>query len=200
MSHLAKKLMNIILLLSVLHLTTVEGMIVNSIFTSENENIILSNSLYNSAPQDLLEIENYIIKGDFLLINVTYGGGCIPHSFKLIGSNEFAESFPVQTYVLLSHDSYNDSCEALIKTALAFNLFPLAEKYMELYQTDSATLILHIIGNFESFSVNYLIEKHETESSSTVSTSDTYLTRATSIIYPFTVLFTFSAIRKKKKF
>jgi hypothetical protein len=135
----------------------VESNISNSTNIDPKE-IFLSNSLFNSAPRDTFTIQQIKLEGDLLQINITYGGGCENHTFSLIGSDEYAESYPVQTSVLLSHDANEDPCEALLHKTLNFNLFPLALRYQELYQVNSDMITLHIVGGSEGESVNYNFE------------------------------------------
>ncbi len=124
--------------------------------------ILLDNSLYQSAPRDSFTIMSLFLDGDILTINITYGGGCEDHIFRLIGSNEYLASSPAQTYVLLSHDANNDSCEALLWETLEFNLVPLAWKYQEFHKADSETIRIHIIGGLENVTINYTFTLNET--------------------------------------
>jgi len=56
-------------------------------------------------------------------LNVTYGGGCSEHSFKLELINGCRESFPVQCDLNLVHTADKpDFCEALISKNLELDL------------------------------------------------------------------------------
>ena len=67
-----------------------------------------------------------------LLVNVTYGGGCAEHKFKLeVGA--CLESFPVRCGVTVTDLTKNDFCEALISQDLEFSLaeYGLTDSYYE---------------------------------------------------------------------
>ena len=61
-----------------------------------------------------LEITLARIQTDTLVLDVRYGGGCADHAFVLVASSAFAESFPVQSFMRLSHDARGDLCKALV--------------------------------------------------------------------------------------
>jgi hypothetical protein len=70
-------------------------------------------------------------------IDVAYGGGCEKHDFKLeIGA--CLESYPVQCFAELKHDSNGDFCEAYIQETLSFSIKELGldDEYYELGSID----------------------------------------------------------------
>ena len=76
-------------------------------------------------PMDEYGINQIDITKDQLLINVTYGGGCENHDFKMILHDESPiDGGGQQMQVLsLSHDANNDVCNALILDhELCFNI------------------------------------------------------------------------------
>jgi len=121
----------------------------------DKEKIILDNNLYAEAPRDSIFINHLNINNQYLIINFSYGGGCQKHEFYLIGSEEYMESYPVQTNILLSHNSNNDSCLAWFTEVKIFDLTPLQHQYQELYSVKSATIILRIQGGQEVFSIDF---------------------------------------------
>ncbi len=65
-----------------------------------------------------------------LLVNVTYGGGCEEHKFKLeVGA--CLESFPVRCGVTVTDLTTTDFCEALVTRDLEFSLadYGLTDSY-----------------------------------------------------------------------
>ncbi len=155
MQQIRRKLFSFVLFLLVVQIIGINS---NGLETSGNndvESIIISNSLYDSAPRDTYNIEQLKLEGDQLQVNITYGGGCENHTFRLIGSDEYAESYPVQTSVLLSHDANDDPCEALLGETLVFTLLPLAQRYRELYRVNSDVITIHLTGGSEGKSLNY---------------------------------------------
>ena len=64
---------------------------------------------------DLYGVNEIEVFDDELQINVTYGGGCEDHEFKLINVVSPIDGGGQQIDVLyLSHNSNNDVCDALI--------------------------------------------------------------------------------------
>jgi hypothetical protein len=89
------------------------------------------------------------LDGDLLTIEVSFWGGQNQHDFVLIGAGEFMESFPIQTALVLSHDSNGDLGEALIIKELIFDLKPLNEAFFSVYSflsTDGISLQINLEG------------------------------------------------------
>ncbi len=84
-------------------------------------------------PTDPLEIHAPGIEGDELSVRVSYGGGCRAHLIRGVAYGGFMESRPVQVRVLLSHEDYDDPCDAWITRDLRFDLTPLRRAYEEAY-------------------------------------------------------------------
>ena len=68
------------------------------------------------------------IKGNKLLISVSYSGGCKEHTFKLVGSESIAKSMPPIRSVQLVHTCEEDLCKAMIMKDLEFDIRNLAYK------------------------------------------------------------------------
>ena len=105
--------------------------------------IIINDSLYQSAPRDELIINNIQLLENILIINISYGGGCEDHIFRLI-STSFMESYPVQVNVLLSHEDNNDPCDMWITESKHYNISPLKLSYKKYYNNDSGKIIMNI--------------------------------------------------------
>ena len=76
-------------------------------------------------PMDEFGVNEIELIEDELLINVTYGGGCENHDFKMILNDELPiDGGGQQIQILsLSHDANNDVCYALIlEHELCFNI------------------------------------------------------------------------------
>ncbi|WP_020530490.1 hypothetical protein [Flexithrix dorotheae] len=61
-------------------------------------------------------------EGNFLMIEISYSGGCKEHSFEIIWPEAVILIYPPQYPVVLTHDNNNDSCEAYITETLKFDL------------------------------------------------------------------------------
>ena len=92
------------------------------------------------------------VRGDSLVLDVQYSGGCAEHLFGLLIDSVFAESDPVQTRAWLLHDDRDDSCDGLLASRLSFDLAPLREAYTEGYRTDAGTIWIHLD---ESLTIQY---------------------------------------------
>lgn len=104
---------------------------------------------------DGVNVNKAIVDNDTLKLNVSYGGGCKEHEFKLFGSSSIAESYPPQAQVFLSHNANNDACRAFITEEVAFDLSPLKELYKQQYR-DNGPLLLRIYISRSSDSIQPL--------------------------------------------
>ena len=116
------------------------------------KDIIIDDSLYQTAPRDPLTINDVKHQGNFLVFNVSYGGGCEEHIFQLVSSS-FMESYPVQVNILLSHEDNDDPCDMWVTETLIFNIIPLQKSYQNSYNEESGTIVMNIEGWNES--INY---------------------------------------------
>jgi hypothetical protein len=139
----------------IMGLIVVGAFVMNPILFLESEEILVSNSLYLSAPRDSLRINDVSLVGNKLVMKLSYGGGCKDHVFQLIASDEWLESYPVQTPILLSHEANDDPCEAFFTERFIFDLSPLKDRYQELYRDNSATIRLRIMGGSEMVPLEY---------------------------------------------
>ncbi len=98
------------------------------------------------GPQDPLEVKGVVVESDALIVEVSYGGGCEEHTIGLCWNGAFAESFPVQVWVDLSHDAHDDNCDALITEPRKLDLSGLRTAYQEGYQTEHGTIVIHLDG------------------------------------------------------
>ncbi|WP_298287613.1 hypothetical protein [uncultured Lutibacter sp.] len=76
---------------------------------------------------DISSGDSYIInnakrKGDFIEINLSYSGGCLPHNFEIIWDGLVYTDEPSHMNLLLIHKESEDSCEALITETLVVDL------------------------------------------------------------------------------
>jgi hypothetical protein len=80
------------------------------------------------STSDPIKIDSVEIKGNKMLIRVSYSGGCGNHSFKLIGSQQIAKSMPAIRAVKLFHTIDNDNCKKMITRVLHFDITELSYK------------------------------------------------------------------------
>ena len=87
----------------------------------------------SSWAMDLALVEAPSFEGDYLILRVSYSGGCAVHHLDLVAFGGWMESFPVQIQSFLSHDANGDQCEAWITRDMTFDLKPLKQAYQESY-------------------------------------------------------------------
>ena len=123
----------------------------------DTDKVILSNGFdSSSAIMDSYTVNNAEFDSDTLNIEVTYGGGCKEHQFLLIAWNYFLESYPFRAGLLLSHNSDNDACKALITSKLSFDMTPLKQEYSKLYGGENGSIILIIsLSDDKQISLEY---------------------------------------------
>jgi len=98
-----------------------------------------------SWPGDPFQIQDAVVAGNTLRIRLSYGGGCRTHDVKAVAWGGWMESFPVQVRLFLSHEDFDDPCDAWITRDLSFDLPPLRLAYQSSYgiaDPGETTLIL----------------------------------------------------------
>ena len=108
-----------------------------------DKDAIISQTEYENAPNDQVEIIDMKIEGNCLKIKFS-ASGCSGNSWnvKLIGLGNYDKSSPPQTTLRLSLDN-KEICTAVITKEVSFNLDPVKE-YFRLHGTDK--LYLNISG------------------------------------------------------
>tara|TARA_Y100000766_G_scaffold283740_1_gene300172 strand:- start:776 stop:1294 length:519 start_codon:yes stop_codon:yes gene_type:complete len=97
---------------------------------------LIQNVDINDYLLDSYSIDTAFIYGDFLKINVSYGGGCEDHIFNLVHEFLFCGTPPFHVPLYLTHNSNNDNCEAILVQELCFdisNLYDLCADTSELF-------------------------------------------------------------------
>lgn len=79
-----------------------------------------------SGAYDLISLD---VDGDYLVVEVRYGGGCEQHKWVLCWEESWEESDPPVVFVQLYHEDNNDSCKALIQNTHLFNISSLKEHF-----------------------------------------------------------------------
>lgn len=98
-------------------------------------------------PNDPITIDAARVVADSLIANVSHGGGCADHTYGLLISSIWMESFPVQVPARLSHDAHGDNCRALLRRELHISLRPLADAYRTAYKEDHGTVVVRLAGS-----------------------------------------------------
>ena len=95
---------------------------------------------------DPVEIVSAGIKGDLLVLQISYSGGCSDHEFGLCWDGAFAESDPVQTWITLGHESNDDPCDGIVMEEKFFDLGAMKQAWIDGYQQMNGTIIIHLSG------------------------------------------------------
>ncbi|MHA1944769.1 MAG: hypothetical protein ACXAC6_00895 [Candidatus Hodarchaeales archaeon] len=151
----SKIIIGLVILASITGSIFIAPVILNDLLYPSDSDIIINKNLHDDAHRDLVIINKVKIIQNKIIFNISYGGGCQDHEFLLIGTGEYAESYPVQTQILLSHNSNNDTCLAFFTRLITFDLAPLKQHYQNVYNEGSATIVLHIDGGNGGITLNY---------------------------------------------
>ncbi len=98
-----------------------------------------------SWPQDPFQIQEAVVSGHTLQVRLSYGGGCRLHDVKMVAWGGWMESSPVQVRLFLSHEDFDDPCDAWVTRDFTFDLVPLKLAYQGSYgvaEPGKTTLIL----------------------------------------------------------
>lgn len=90
-------------------------------------NIQISAVLGDKIPlNDFYTISAIEIKGNKMLVDVSFSGGCMFHEFKAIGLPISNQAIQPIRQIQLSHNSNRDYCEKLLSYTLEIDLKPIA--------------------------------------------------------------------------
>jgi hypothetical protein len=123
------------------------GDLANAIGGDGDQTVLLDPAGDSARPRDPVTIDSARVTGDSLFAYVTHGGGCAQHSYQLVVSTIWMESFPVQVPARISHDANGDNCKALLRREVGFSLAPLADAYRRGYQQTSGSISLRLSGS-----------------------------------------------------
>ena len=93
---------------------------------------------------DALHLHDVRVDGGVLEVDAGWSGGCTDHDVDAVAWTGWMESWPVQVGVALTHDAHGDTCRALVRRTLRFDLDPLRRAYAKAYGSGSATLALRV--------------------------------------------------------
>ncbi len=125
-----------------------------SVFPFEPMEDITGEIQVTYQPADFLQNESFQLDTawieDYTLhVDVHYSGGCKDHEWVMsMSPATFMESYPVQANLFLSHEDYNDACDAWIGEYLTFDLRPVEHLYMLNY-ADGGPLYLNLYHYFQ---------------------------------------------------
>ena len=117
-------------------------------------NTINTNRKNKISKDDFYKINDAKRVGDFILINLSYNGGCSQHSFEIIWDGIVYTDKPRHMNLLLIHNANNDTCKTLITKTIVVNLEELIGDV--LYKDNGD---YHIFSTFNSTEIADVIVK-----------------------------------------
>ena len=90
-------------------------------------------------------VNEAVVSGDVLTLNVSYSGGCAAHAFTLVVSESFARRSPATLAGRVAHDANGDSCEAYPTENYEFDLGVIRTRYRAVFggrAGEAATVVL----------------------------------------------------------
>jgi len=113
--------------------------------------------------KDNFELEGISISGDYLLLSVSYSGGCQNHELNVLWDGELIKTFPPQVDLYLYHDSNDDLCKAKISEIFYLKLsnFNQDELVINFFDYNNVKYVVEYKNNGVSFvnSGNSSVEK-----------------------------------------
>lgn len=110
---------------------------------TREEPVVVSTSCQDDLPKDAFQLTSAKLDGELLVLDVSFGGGCKTHEFHACWDGQFAESFPVQTWIRLHHDANDDNCRALVPKTLHVDVSPIVRGYQSSYGS-SGPIVMHV--------------------------------------------------------
>ena len=97
--------------------------------------------------KDWVAIENAGLKGDKLILDIRYGGGCKQHIFQLNWNGDVLKSNPPQIILDLSHNAHEDPCKALLSERLQYDLSTILDDNPKDYIIRVHSLLTEVIAH-----------------------------------------------------
>ncbi len=96
----------------------------NSVVPENAKEAILDLSANVDQKTDAFRIKHMEQVGDFILIDVSYSGGCEEHTFDLISNGQFIATYPTELETILVHNANGDKCRSVVDERIYFDLKP----------------------------------------------------------------------------
>ncbi len=92
---------------------------------ANSQEVFVDASVNHNTGIDAFNFKGARQLGDFVVIDVSYSGGCEEHVFQLESRGDFTSTYPPEVEVTLKHDSNDDRCRGVMDKKLWFDLTPL---------------------------------------------------------------------------
>lgn len=104
-------------------------------------NVMLKAKIGEFRESDAFEINDVLLEGNTLFVNISFTGGCGKHSYEVIGNRAVMKSLPPKRSFMIAHDAVDEKCESLTNKTLEIDLKNLASA-----QTPGNTIMLLLDG------------------------------------------------------
>lgn len=84
--------------------------------------IIVQKGFVKPETSDMFDMVKTSIEGNILTVEVSYGGGCNEHEFKLYFDGSYMKSLPPKANFILTHDNKGDACRSIVEKTLKFDI------------------------------------------------------------------------------
>lgn len=95
---------------------------------SEETKMITATIGETNQTSDSYSISDIKVKGNTMLIDISYSGGCEKHQFEMTGSQNIAKSLPPIRAIQLVHKANGDSCKKMVMETIEVDIKELAYK------------------------------------------------------------------------
>lgn len=96
----------------------------NAVVPENAKEAILDLSADVDQRTDPVTIKHVEQVGEFIMIDVSYSGGCEAHEFDLISDGNFSATYPTELEMILVHNANGDRCRSVVDQRLYFDLTP----------------------------------------------------------------------------
>jgi hypothetical protein len=84
--------------------------------------VVINPGLNPEKGIDPFRIKSMQQVGEYLLVDVSYSGGCEEHDFSLETTGKYTATYPPELEITLKHDNKGDGCRGIIDRKLWFDL------------------------------------------------------------------------------
>ncbi len=124
--------------------------------------VVVSDAAPEGWGNDHYQLNGGWLSDGFLVLELSYGGGCKPHDFTLVVPRALGNPPPAQLEVSLSHDANGDRCEAWLTNAYRFDLTIIGQHFEDTFGGWYGSVALGL-GGLPADSLIYDFEARATE-------------------------------------
>ena len=92
---------------------------------ADSQEIFVDASVNPNKGIDPVRVKDAQQVGEYIVLDVSYSGGCEEHVFQLESKGQYTSTYPPEVDITLKHNSNGDRCRGIMDKKLWFNLSPL---------------------------------------------------------------------------